>query len=1374
MNEKQPRAIGLLLTSPADRQLLTSLLSQEGHTPLAPSPSEADPSAWGTEVDAVIADEHQARRWREALLALKEQSGAIFMPLLIALPHGADSAPWLEAGFDDVVRLPTRQADLTTRLNVLWRLREQSQVLARQSESEAMFRALVEQSMVGVYLIVEGRFAYVNAALASIFGYRVDELVGRLGPQDLTAPQDRERVEENIRRRLSGQVESVHYTFRGLRQDGSTIWVEVFGRRLEYRGRVAILGTLIDITKRVQAQEALRQNEQFLNAILESIQNGISVLSPDLTIRHTNSVMKKWYARNLPLEGKPCYVAYHDAEEPCAVCPTLRCIQSGRVEQNTVPGLPGSPIEWLEIFSYPMTDPDTGEVIGVVEFVRDITKRVQAQEALRTKIEQLTALGQTAQALTRSLELDQVLSEIVSLAGEVTNADYASVLLMDAPGSGPRSAENITGIPSLEHRTRADGFTDWIIRTHRSVIIDAIGPKGEVHPALEDAPRTANPAIIRAGVQSFAGLPLIAKGRLLGVLYLHSTRPGAFSDQSTLLTAFASQAATAIENAHLYAQERLSRQRAEALRRAAQAVSTSLDLHETLRLILEQLKHIVTYDTASVLILEQKGVDLVVGLGYADQEMTGREARRLLADSPILARMTQDLQPVLSDDVRQLEGWIWVPGAEHVRSWMGVPLVARDRMIGVLMADSAQVGFFGQDDLRAVQTLAQHAAQAIENARLYAEVQRGAAHQQALNAIIAAATVATDMPGLLRVALAHSLKALNVEMGSIWVRDQVISEGLPTEPEKMWPEHADLVLTQPVAIDDWEHPPAPYKGPSASMTRLGIRASITVPILADEQPIGGLSLSTSRPRRWTDAEIALAEAVGCQLGAVAERLRLLTQIQEQARQLVQIMETVPEGVLLLDAEGRVLSANPPAERALNLLAGRQVLERDEPVTRLGDRPLAEVLTSPPVEGLWHEVEADGSIFEIIARPIENGPRPEHWVLLLKDATQERQVREQLAQQERLAAVGQLAAGIAHDFNNIMAVVVLYAEMVARSEEMSKRNRERLSVIKQQARHASELIQQILDFGRRAVLERQPLNLLPLVKEQIKLLRRTLPESIQITFEHQGGECLVNADPTRMQQMLTNLAVNARDAMPKGGVLRVTLGRVQVQEGASPLLPEMPAGDWVRLTVSDTGVGIPPAVMPHIFEPFFTTKEPGKGSGLGLAQVHGIVGQHEGRIGVESRVGEGTTFTIYLPALPTEPDTLTSASDLSGVPQGHGERILVVEDEAAVRAALVETLTQLGYQPQEAENGQEALALLEEHGDEIALVLSDVVMPVMGGMALLHAARERGWTRPMILLTGHPMDKMMDELRALGVQAWLSKPPHLETLAQAVFKALTHR
>ncbi|MCJ7738942.1 MAG: ATP-binding protein, partial [Anaerolineae bacterium] len=423
--------------------------------------------------------------------------------------------------------------------------------------------------------------------------------------------------------------------------------------------------------------------------------------------------------------------------------------------------------------------------------------------------------------------------------------------------------------------------------------------------------------------------------------------------------------------------------------------------------------------------------------------------------------------------------------------------------------------------------------------------------------------------------------------------------------------------------------------------------------------------------------------------------------------------------------------------------------------------------------LWHEVRAGGRIFEVDARPIPGDP--ERWVLVIDDITLKRQALDERQRQEQLAAVGQLAAGIAHDFNNIMAVIVLYAAMVSGQAGLPPAVREKVDVIYGQAHRATDLIQQILDFSRRAPMERQPMKLLPLLQEVMRLWERTLPESVRIELVRDDSACRISADPTRIQQVLMNLATNARDAMPEGGSLLIELCQVTYDSDAAAPAPTMAAGEWVRLDFTDTGQGMPAEVMSHIFEPFFTTKAPGKGTGLGLPQAQGIIKQHGGEILVESTPGQGTTFSILLPALPVNQSREVPTLEAGSLPQGAGQTILVVEDNAATREALVGALELLGYRILRAADGKEALAIYTTHMgdgvDPINLIISDLTMPGMGGKALASALHELGAGVPLVILSGNIGDDDIRDLVDLGAVRCLRKPLDLSELAQIVAEVL---
>ncbi len=553
------------------------------------------------------------------------------------------------------------------------------------------------------------------------------------------------------------------------------------------------------------------------------------------------------------------------------------------------------------------------------------------------------------------------------------------------------------------------------------------------------------------------------------------------------------------------------------------------------------------------------------------------------------------------------------------------------------------------------------------------------------------------------------------------------------------------------------------KNPVVEDVQEPTRSQLFVPMKVNGQTIGVLQIQSVQVDVYTPEDVELLSTLANMAAIALENGRLLAQMREQAQQMQQIINIVPEGVVLLNSKAEVVLANPAAERYLAVLAD---VGLGDVVVTLGERPLPDLLQPLP-DDLWHEVTAVGRTFGIIARTLEIGSHDTRWVLVIHDSTREREISQRVQLQERLASLGQLAAGIAHDFNNVMTVIALYADLVQRGEKLlSPQARHRMGLIIQQSNRASDLIEQILDFSRTSLLERRPMHLLSLLKEIVKLLERTLIENVTMEVIYEPGRFVINADLTRIQQMIMNLALNARDAMPGGGRLQFGLKEIWVSGPHDAPLPELTPGLWVKFTVTDSGRGIEPDVLPHIFDPFFTTKEPGQGSGLGLAQVWGIVRQHEGYLDVVTAVGQGATFAIYLPGHP-EDATQTDREVENIFPMGHRETILVVEDNYITREALVDSLETLDYEVLTADNGRNALEIIAAHPQEIALIISDVVMPQMGGIALVHELYQQGMPMKVLLLSGHPLDEEIDHLRQYAGIDWLSKPVTMEQLASTV-------
>lgn len=467
----------------------------------------------------------------------------------------------------------------------------------------------------------------------------------------------------------------------------------------------------------------------------------------------------------------------------------------------------------------------------------------------------------------------------------------------------------------------------------------------------------------------------------------------------------------------------------------------------------------------------------------------------------------------------------------------------------------------------------------------------------------------------------------------------------------------------------------------------------------------------------------------------------------------------------------MLLANPVAQTYLPVLVGEI---REGIVTHLGKQPL-DVLLRPGaalVSGLEVAGLKNDRLFTVTIQTISSGGRLSGWVLLIRDVTEERARQQQLQTQDRLATVGQLAAGIAHDFNNILSIITLYSGTLARYPDHPKRN-EYLEDMTQQTKHAARLIGQILDFSRRSVIERSWLDLLPFTKEVMKLLQRTLPETISFSLTSEQEQYAVSADPTRLQQVLMNLAVNARDAMPDGGDLAVALTKHTIRESDDPLAG-LAAGEWIGLSVTDTGGGIPADFIPHIFEPFFTTKQPGQGTGLGLAQVYGIVKQHGGEIEVRSSVGRGTTFIIYLPALgETTPEPENREEQLLSV-NLKNKTILLVEDDPGTQAAIQDVLQLAGCRVLLASTGLKALDLLFEVDNGIDLVITDMIMPELGGVELYKTIMKRQLDVQLFFITGYPLTEESRQLLEQQEVIWLQKPFTNSQLLFRVRQALVKR
>ncbi len=538
----------------------------------------------------------------------------------------------------------------------------------------------------------------------------------------------------------------------------------------------------------------------------------------------------------------------------------------------------------------------------------------------------------------------------------------------------------------------------------------------------------------------------------------------------------------------------------------------------------------------------------------------------------------------------------------------------------------------------------------------------------------------------------------------------------------------------------------------------------------DRQIVGVMLVAAERPDAFSEEQTRLLRTVIGQASVSVERLRSL--VAAQRRRLGTLVENLPYGVVLATGEGLCLVHNRRAADYLRLLGEWRP---GEPLTRIGDASFAEVKALQGKDSLEVNIGEgeERRVFEIAsfpAEPLEDGAPT--LVIVVQDVTRAREMAAQAAAQDRLAAVGQLAGGIAHDFNNLLTVILGSADFAMEALAENDPRRADLEQIQEAARRAVTLTRQLLAFSRRQVLKPELVSLNLLISDMEKMLRRLIGENIDLQTRLAEDLWAVEADPGQIEQVVMNLVVNARDAMPKGGRLIIETVNAELGEDYASRHLGVTPGRYVMVAVSDTGMGMDEQTRRRAFEPFFTTKKDGKGTGLGLATVYGIVKQSGGAIDIHSEPGKGATFKVYLPACDacaasvSRKEKITDASALRGV-----ETILVVEDEETLRRLTRRALELQGYQVLSAANGEEALLEAERHDGDIHLLLADLVMPGLDGGQVFDELARRQPGLKVLYMSGYSDSTIVNRGFLRAGSEFLRKPFTLSALALKVREVL---
>lgn len=567
-------------------------------------------------------------------------------------------------------------------------------------------------------------------------------------------------------------------------------------------------------------------------------------------------------------------------------------------------------------------------------------------------------------------------------------------------------------------------------------------------------------------------------------------------------------------------------------------------------------------------------------------------------------------------------------------------------------------------------------------------------------------------------------------------------------------------------------------GPAAK--EAGTKSYVSMPIFSEGKAVGSINIHSLEKDAFDEDELRLLEIVAQQIETAinnAKQAEALRQSEERYRLLLETTNVIP-----WEADAKTWKFTYVGPQAVKILGYplKKWKEKDfwpshihsEDRDKAMEFCLKASQSRKEYEFEYRMVTKGGEIIWIhdLVTVVYKSGVPTTLRGFMIDMTERKKLETQLLRTQRLDSLGTLAGGIAHDLNNVLTPILMSIGQL-KPKLSDKSSKVMLSLLESNAVRGAEVVKQLLTFARGVEGEKVVVHPKYLIQEIEKIVRGTFPKSINIFANYPNEAWSIAVDTTQIHQVLLNLCVNSRDAMPSGGMLRLMTSNVTLDEGASGLHPEAEPGQYLMFTVSDTGHGIPPEIQDRIFEPFFTTKEVGKGTGLGLSSVSGIVRSHDGFIEVQSELNEGTTFNIYIPASSVEEESLEEETRKELAPRGEGKTVMIVDDELTFREVVRSTLEAKGYRVITANDGAEAIALFAENKKEVEVVVTDMIMPYMDRTSTIRSLRKIEPNVKVIATSSINIDKIITSSKGMDIQAFLEKPYKAELLLNTLSKLM---
>ncbi len=1200
--------------------------------------------------------------------------------------------------------------------------------------SQERYRQIFETNQ-AVKIVIDpsdGRIVEANQAACRFYGYPLDVLttmyildINTLSPAEIKKEMDR-----------AVQTESLFFNFKHRLASGEERDVEVYSGPVKTAEKTLLYSIVHDVTEQKKAQAALRDSEKRFRTLVESVDDIVFTLNAQ---QQYTGIFGTWLTRysfspELFL-GKTAAELFSDPQQ---IETHQRANAIALQGQHTT-------YEWSNIASdgnklyfqtalSPLKD-DSGQVTGIVGISRDVTQRKVTEQTLNFVAQ-------------RGWQLNDVsyLKALVQYLADTLGVDYAFV------GQLNPNDNSVTTLAMYAMGNIVENIKYDLAYTPCEQIIDR---ELCIHTQNVQALFPQDHLLQEMGIEGYAGMPLWdSSGKPLGIIVLlHSTTLTNLPLLESLLQIVAMRTAHELE----------LQQTLTTLRQSEQRFRSYFEL--------PLIGIAINRPDYSWIDFNDKICEMI---GYTRQELMNTRWPDITHPED-LEKDLHLFQQILDG---QKDGYSLEKRYIHKN---GTIIYAEISLRSV------------RNQAGAIDYLVTVIQDISERKQAEQQLHRRNTELSLLNRIIAVSASSINPHKILRFTCRELALAFNLPVTSATLINPNGNTATIVAEYTSDPAKAVLGETIPVTENDSYQYLLQHKEPlliqnpqTHPQTRtvhhlIKQRQSATlllVPLTAEGNVIGSLALDSNEIRHFSDSEINLVWNIANQISGALIRARL----SETSRRLLTAIEQTRESVIITDANSKIIYVNPAFER-ISGYSFAEVQGKNPRIVKSGQQStqfyeqMWDTLTAGKV---WHgqliNKNKSGALYteETTITPIKdkNGVIT-NYIALKKDITKELQLQEQYRQAQRMESVGRLAGGIAHDFNNILTVIIGHSEILQSLHYTPDDPRyQEVSQIKKAADKASMLTRQLLTFSRQQPLQSQSLNLNDAVATLEKMLHRLIGEDISLITNLDPKLSLINADPGQLEQIIMNLAINARDAMPTGGKLTISTANVTLTPDLAEQYPNLSSGPYVTLSIADTGIGMDSKTAARIYEPFFTTKTVGKGTGLGLSIVYGIVEQNDGHIQVKSTPNQGTTFTVFLPQSSkqkhptTRPHTSPLSTSLSGI-----ETIILVEDETAVRLITRKFLQMHGYTVLEAATAQAALEICNQYKGKVDLLITDVIMPNISGPKLAKELLGKYPDLKVLFISGYTDTEISEYGAPFTTMHLLQKPFSSDMLARKVKEVL---